>query len=673
MARPSPKNVADRIEDLRAQIRHHEERYYVLADPEISDHEFDLLVKELEALERDHPELVTSDSPTQRVGERPVEGFRTLAHSSPMLSLDNAYSLEELREFDARIRRGLATTESVPYAVELKIDGLGVALVYEGGRLVHAITRGDGLRGEDVTSNVKTIRSVPLRLNPGSPSQLEARGEIYLPRAAFERLNHEREEREESLFANPRNAAAGTMRNLDPREVARRGLDIFLYHVARCGDAVLKTHWGGLTLLSRAGLRTERNSRRFQSLEGLIGFCEEWRERRNELPYETDGVVVKVDDLAQRAVLGATAKAPRWAIAFKFPAQQATTRVQRIDVQVGRTGALTPVAILNPVRLAGSTISRATLHNEQEIQRKDIRPGDTVLLEKGGDVIPKIVKVIIDRRAEGLPPFEFPTRCPVCGGSTFRGEEEAVSRCVNAACPAQLHGRLLHFAGRRAMDIDGLGDALVSQLLATGLVKDVADLYSLEREDLIKLERMGKKSADNLLREIEESKTRDLSCLLFGLGIRHVGERTAQALADRFGSAAAVADAAIEVLEAIPDVGAVVAASIRAYFDDRANRALLKRLDERGVAPPPRGPVPQGASLAGLKFVLTGTFASRTRDQARAEIERLGGRVVEAVSKRTAYVVAGSDPGSKLDKARELGVPVLDEAGFERLLRERTR
>lgn len=688
---PVAASVRARVEELRRLIRHHEERYYVLADPEISDAEFDSLMRELAALEREHPELVTPDSPTQRVGGRPVEGFETVEHLEPMLSLDNAYSEEEVRAFDERVRRALGTAAPVAYTAELKIDGLSIALTYEDGMLVRGVTRGDGVRGEDVTANVRTIRSLPLRLREAVPGRFEVRGEIYLPRAAFDRLNREREEAGEPLFANPRNAAAGTMRNLDPGQVARRGLRAFVYQLVAAPGAWppdLQAHAAVLQRLRAWGLPVEPHWRTCPSVEAVLTYCAEWAEARHSLDFETDGVVIKVDDLASRQVLGATAKFPRWAVAYKFPAEQATTRLVRIELQVGRTGAVTPVAVLEPVRLAGSTIALATLHNDQEIARRDIREGDVVVVEKGGDVIPKVVKPVLSLRPADAHPFRMPATCPVCGSRLQREPDEVIWRCENPSCPARLRRSLQHFASRRAMDIDGLGEAIIDALVERGLVKDVADLYHLEAAALEALvveprgpaserarpRRLGKVGR-TLVEQIDRSRQAELWRLVHGLGIRHVGERGAQALARAFRTMDRLMAASVEALQQVPDVGPVMAASVRAFFDEPRNRRLVERLREAGVnmgtpdaegegpgAPPASGP------LAGQTFVLTGTLSTMTRDEARALIERRGGRVAGSVSRSTSYLVVGADPGSKLEQARKLGVKTLDEAAFRALV-----
>lgn len=675
------KSAAKRIEQLRVEIRHHEERYFVLHQPEISDAEFDDLMKRLEALEREHPSLVTSESPTRRVGGRPVEGFETVEHASPMRSLDNAYDEDELRAFDERVRKGLGTEAgSLRYVTELKIDGLSIALTYVDGVLQRGVTRGDGFRGEDVTSNVRVIRAIPLGLRNAPRGPLEARGEIYLPRSAFERLNREREERDEPLFANPRNAAAGAMRNLDPALVATRGLGAYVYQVVEGPRASRRgrswapmPHSETLAEIGRWSLPVEPHWRRCDDIEEVLAFCREWADARHGLEFGTDGVVVKVDDVAQRMRLGATAKFPRWAMAFKFPPEQATTRLKQIEVNVGRTGAVTPYAVLEPVRLGGSTIQLATLHNEQEIARKDLRAGDMVLVEKGGDVIPKIVKPVTSQRPKGKKApkrFVMPKRCPACSSALHRPEDEVVWRCMNTSCPAKLRRGLLHFASRRAMNVEGLGESLANQLVESGLVRDFADLYALTPPVLEALERMGNKSASNLVGEIERSMQNELWRLLHGIGIRHVGERAAEVLARAFGSIDALMDASVGTLEAVHDVGPVVARSIRAFFDERHNRELLARLRKAGVSMVAAASetAPSHQPLSGQSFVVTGTLRSMSRDDASAAIQRLGGKMSASVSKKTTYLVVGADPGSKVAKARTLGVATLDEEAFRRLM-----
>jgi len=674
-------SAADRLQALRDRIRHHEERYYVLDEPEISDAEFDELMRELRALEEAHPELITPDSPTRRVGGRPVEGFAAVEHARPMLSLDNAYSEAELRAFDERVRKGLGADGPVGYVAELKIDGLSIALTYEQGRLVRGATRGDGRHGEDVTSNVRTIRAIPLQLRDAPAGRIEVRGEVFFPRAAFARLNREREEASEPTFANPRNAAAGTMRNLDPAQVGRRGLGAYTYDAV--GIAGETRHSALLDRMRGWGLPVEPQAARCEGIDAVLAFCDAWRERRETLIFETDGVVVKVDDLPARERLGATSKFPRWAIAFKFPALQATTRLERIDLQVGRTGAVTPVAVLAPVLLAGSTIAMATLHNADEVRRKDVRPGDRVLIEKGGDVIPKVVKVVDPERPDRAAPWEMPRACPSCGSTLVRPEEEVVWRCENSSCPARLRRSLEHFASRHALDIEGLGEAVVDQLIAQGVVHDVADLYRLTagqlealviapqapRSERARPRKLGK-FGRNLAAQIDRSRTADLWRLIHGLGIRHVGERASQVLARAFGSLEALTAASVDDLQRIPEIGPVLARSVRSWFDEPRNVELLGRLAGNGVAPasPPPAPEAGGRPLEGRTFVLTGTLEAMSRDEAAAAIARLGGRVAGSVSRKTSYVVAGRDPGSKAARAGELGVPVLDEAAFLHLL-----
>lgn len=666
---------ARRIADLRARIRYHEERYYVDDAPEITDAEFDALMRELIALERAHPELTDPDSPTSRVGGRPAEGFATVEHLEPMLSLDNAYSEADVREFHGRACRGLDLPEDTPlaYVAELKIDGLSIALTYEEGRLRRGVTRGDGVHGEDVTSNVRVLRSVPLQLKGVVPARMEVRGEVYFPRAEFLRVNEARERDGEPAFANPRNAAAGTIRTLDSVAVSRRGLRAFLYQVVLPAGAapVADTHSGVLTALRAWGLPVERHWKLCEGVDALIAFCESWREARHALPFETDGVVIKLDDMGQRGRLGATAKFPRWATAFKFPAEQARTRLLRIDVNVGRTGAVTPFAVLEPVRLGGTTVQLATLHNEQEVARRDIREGDVVVVEKGGDIIPKVIGPVLEARPDPAPPpWRMPSDCPVCQRPLGKPEDEVVWRCENVSCPARLRRGLEHFASRKAMNIEGLGEALVGQLVEAGLVRSFADLYRLTAEQLAALDRMGQKSAANLVAEIEKSKTADVWRVLHGLGIRHVGEGAARALAKAFGSVAALRSATVDRIQSVDEVGPVVARSARAFFDEPANAAMLDDMASQGVvmadahADVDAAPGP----WAGWTFVITGTLAARTRDDAIAAIEQLGGKVTGSVSKKTRYVVAGADPGSKLEKAQALGIEVLNEAQFDALI-----
>jgi DNA ligase (NAD+) len=673
-----------RINELRDAIRHHEERYYVHNDPEITDDAFDALVKELEGLEAEHPDLVTPDSPTQRVAGRPVEGFETSQHLVPMLSLDNAYNEEELREFDERVRKGSGpgNATSIDYVAELKIDGLSIALTYENGVLTRGVTRGDGVRGEDVTSNVRVIRALPLRLHGGPLSRIEVRGEIYLPRREFERVNREREDQGEPPFANARNSAAGTIRTLDPALVSRRRLSAYVYELVTPGLRERQRHSETLEALRSWRLPVEPNWRRCRGLDELLAFCHEWQDRRQSLEFETDGVVIKVDDLALRQRLGATAKFPRWALAFKFPAQQATTILRKVEVNVGRTGAVTPYAVLEPVKLAGSTISMATLHNAEDIARKDLREGDRVLIEKGGDVIPKVVKAMLPH-PDGSEPWRMPTTCPACGSALQRDEEEVVWRCPNSSCPVRIRRGLEHFASRSAMNLEGLGESLIDQLIDRGLVHDFADLYRLDAaalEDLVvtprdprsekaRARKLGKVGR-NVVEQIDRSRKNDLSRLLYGLGIRHVGEKAAATLARHFRHIDALMETSVDGLQQAPEIGPVVAASVHAFAAEPRNHELIRRLKRAGVnvtslvAERADGEGP----LAGKTFVLTGTLASMTRDEATAAIERLGGKVAGSVSRKTSYLVAGADAGSKLDKARSLGVQTLTEEEFRALI-----
>ena len=682
-----------RIQQLRQEIRHHEECYYILHAPEMSDQEFDRLLHELERLEAEHPDLVTPDSPTQRVAGRPTESFPTVEHLAPMLSLDNAYNEPELRAFDERVRKGTGLGDApVQYVAELKIDGLSIALSYEDGRLVRGATRGDGFRGEDVTPNVRTIRAIPLSLRDGPPGRVEVRGEVYLPRGSFDRVNREREARGDPVFANPRNAAAGAMRNLDPSLVAQRGLSAFVYQLVNpaAGDrpagASLDggSHAAMLKALSDWGLPVERHHRPCRGIDEVIAYCTEWAEGRREMQFDTDGVVVKVDELALRERLGATAKFPRWATAFKFPAQQAHTRLLRIAVNVGRTGANTPYAVLEPVFVAGSTISMATLHNAEDIARKDIREGDTVVIEKAGDVIPRVVAPVLGLRPADSRPWVMPLECADCGSALHRDEEEVVWRCDNSSCPARLRRGLEHFASRSAMNIEGLGESLVDQLIDRGLVRDFGDLYRLQSEQLEHLvvtpraprsdravpRKLGKVGR-NVVEQIDRSKGNDASRLLYGLGIRHVGEKAASTLTRHFRTIPAILDASVESLQTIPEIGPTVAAAVRAFADEPHNSALVEKLAGAGVnmsslqpAPGATGPGP----LSGKTFVLTGTLATMTREEATEAIERLGGKVSGSVSRKTSYVVAGEEAGNKLQKGEKLGVPILSEEQFKGLI-----
>ena len=681
----------ERIQQLRENIRHHENCYYVLNAPEISDAEFDKLLHELETLEAENPDLVTPDSPTQRVAGRPTESFPTVEHLAPMLSLDNAYDEADLRAFDERVRKGAGLGQTpVAYVAELKIDGLSIALTYEDGRLVRGATRGDGTRGEEVTANVRTIRAIPLSLvgrvfRPGSGTtdRLEIRGEVYLPRTSFARINKEREDEGEPLFANPRNCAAGTMRNLDPSLVSKRRLSSFTYQVV-AARPLHQSHAEMLRAMAGWGLPVEPHWCACASIDAVIAFCGEWAEKRHDLEFDTDGVVIKVDDLALRERLGTTAKFPRWATAFKFPAQQEHTRLLRIEVNVGRTGANTPYAVLEPIFVAGSTISMATLHNAEDIARKDIREGDTVVIEKAGDVIPRVVAPVLGLRPSDSKPWVMPTTCRACGSPLHRDEEEVVWRCDNSSCPARLRRGLEHFAARSAMNIEGLGESLVDQLIERSLVRDFADLYHLTAAQLEQLvvtpreprseravpRKLGKVGR-NVVEQIERSKQNDAARLLYGLGIRHVGEKAAGTLTRYFRTLPALLDASIEELQTVPEIGPVVAESVRTFAEEPHNRALVEKLSAAGVNMESLQPPPdkvEAGPLTGKTFVLTGTLVSMTREEATAAIERLGGKVSGSVSKKTSYLVAGEEAGSKLQKAQQLGVTILTEEDFKGLI-----
>jgi DNA ligase (NAD+) len=670
-------NLQDELDSLREKIRHHEYRYYVLDDPEISDAEFDRLMNELKKVEAEHPELITPDSPTQRVGGKPREGFVKVPHSVPMLSLDNAYSEDELRSWERRVHE-LSGRKDIEYVCELKLDGMSLALRYEGGKLARGITRGDGSTGEDVTSNVRTVRSVPLSVpsdklkKAGIPADFEVRGEMLMPLESFRKMNEEREKHGLSLFANPRNATAGTVRQLEPSITAQRRLDFFAYILIANsvpGDArPTSAQWDTLNALDSAGFKVNPRRALASNFDEVWNFIGEWEEKRESLPYEIDGVVIKVNSTAMQRQLGFTGKAPRWAIAFKYAARGGITQIEDILIQVGRTGKLTPVAALKPVPIGGTTVSRATLHNMDEIERLGVKIGDWVEVERGGDVIPKVTKVIDDKdHPRGRKLFHMPEKCPVCGGHVVRAEGEADHRCVNQKCPAKLRESILHFASRGVMNIDGMGDALVNQLTDRKIVKDVADIYQLTKADLLKLERMGEKSAENVLREIQNSKKLPLERVIYGLGIRFVGERTAQFLAEHFGEMSAIEKAGEEELQQVEEVGPRIAKSIVEFFAEPKNRELVEELRAAGLTM--RGKKKErGTKLAGKTFVLTGTLPTYSRDEARKMIEDAGGKVTGSVSKKTDYVVAGADAGSKLDKAKELGVTVIDEKGMTELM-----
>ncbi len=660
------KSAASRVDELRELIRRHEHSYYVENDPEISDAEFDALMSELQELETANPDLVTPDSPTQRVGGAPTEGFRTVRHSVQMLSLDNTYSADELQDFDRRVRTRLGG-ESPTYVVELKLDGVSISVTYVDGILSVAATRGDGERGDDITANLRTIRSVPLKLRGRHTGMLEVRGEVYMPRSGFEELNRSRKRDGEAPFANPRNAAAGSLKQLDPAEVGRRPLDAFFYQLLGGRSA---THFAALDEIREMGLRVNPEAILCEDVDAVVAHIETWEERRSALDYDTDGMVVKVNELRLQDMLGSTSKSPRWAIAFKFPAQSATTVVEDIVVQVGRTGKLTPVANLSPVFISGSTVSRATLHNQDEIERLDVRVGDTVVVEKGGEVIPKVVKVVESKRKGRPRRFRMPASCPVCGEPISRAEGEVDYRCENVRCPAQVRGSIEHFAARGSMDIEGLGPALVEQLVNEGLASDYGDLYSLRVEDLVPLEHMGERSAGNLVVALEESKGRPFSRLLSALGIRHVGRRVAASLAARYRTLEALESADEEDMAETPDVGPVIAASVRSFLGSKENRRVLRKLKAAGVGEPePAGSGASEGPMAGMSVVLTGRLDSMTREEAGRAVEAAGGRVVSSVSSKTDLVVAGEDAGSKLVRAGELGVRVADEREFRKMLR----
>jgi len=661
--------IEDKINHLRKTIEYYEKKYYIDNDPQISDYEFDMLIKALQELERSHPEFVVSESPTQRVGEQPLSGFASIEHHTPMLSLDNCYSITELKSFENRLKK-IITEENIQYVTELKIDGLGISITYTDGKYARAVTRGDGIRGDDVTANVKTIKSLPLVI--ADKRDIEIRGEIFLPFSSFHQINTERQSLEEPPFANPRNAAAGSIRLLDPREVTKRNLDLFLYSIDTKGEDGLD-QWPSLLELKKLGFKINPISQLFNRLDEVFSFHKMWSERRDELGYDVDGIVVKVNFKNQQERLGNTAKFPKWAISYKFPARQATTQINDIVIQVGRTGALTPVAILKPVKLSGITITRSTLHNEDEIHRKDIRVGDHVLIERSGDVIPKVVSVMKERRTGKEVEFVFPRTCPVCTSTIFRPENEVISRCFNPSCPAKLKESLLHFASRKAMNIEGLGEALVNQLLELGIVKSIPDLFSLHLHDLENLERMGSKSSQNLLNEIEQSKKNKLFPLIFALGIRFVGERTAQILAEHFQNLESLFTVTNETLMEIDDIGPKVAESIIFFFRQPENRNLINRLKLSGLnfdAKKVKDSVLGKPVLEGKTFVLTGTLSALTRDRAKEKIESLGGRVVASVSSNTDFVVAGEAAGSKREKAISLGVPILDEEDFLKMLNQ---
>jgi DNA ligase (NAD+) len=657
-----------RVEELRSAINYHDYRYHVLDAPEIADAEYDALMRELRGLEGKFPELITPDSPTQRVSGQPIEAFGVVEHRVQMLSLGNAFDEEELRAWYRRVA-GMAEREDLALVCEPKIDGLAVALVFENGSFVQGATRGDGTRGENITQNLRTIRSIPLSLTRPAPQRFEVRGEVYMTKSGFEALNEERVAQGQPLFASPRNSAAGSLRQLDSGVTATRPLDIFLYQLGWADGDTPQTQWDTLQWMSELGFRVNPHIQRFTDLEAVIEHVKGWEAQRDSLDYEIDGLVIKVDEFSVQRALGTVGREPRWAIAFKFPPTQATTKLNRIDTNVGRTGVLTPFAVLEPVVVAHARVGLATLHNEDDIQRKDIRVGDTVIVQRAGDVIPQVVGPVVSRRTGKEKPFRMPKKCPVCGTEVVRPEGEVRTYCPNRKCPAQNFRLLTHFASRGAMDIEGLGESMAQQLLDSKLVEDIAEVYSLTKEKLVTLERMGEKSAENLLAGIEASKQRPLGRILFGLGIRHVGDETADLLAGHFGSVEALKAAEVEDLEAVPTIGPTVAESVYTYFHDEDNLKLLDKLAAVGVKLEGAAAAREGP-LMGSTFVVTGSLSRWSRNEVESLIKSLGGGVGSSVTKKTSYLVAGESPGSKLTKAQEYEVPVLDEAGFQALLQE---
>ena len=655
---------------LRNKIHRHDYLYYVKDSPEIPDREYDSLYHRLKELEGKYPECVTADSPTQRVGGKVDERFRKVVHPVPMLSLDNTFNVDEVRAFHQRVVKALPDIEesSIEYVVELKFDGLAVALTYENGKLVRGATRGDGVQGEDVTANLKTIRSIPLEISAEPFKKIEVRGEVYMPRKEFQRLNVLREEVGESPFVNPRNAAAGALRVLDPAVTDSRKLSVFIYSVGFLDNNICETHSELQKNLASLRFPVNEHNRWCSNFEKTLALIEEWRTKKNDLDYEVDGLVIQLNSLAYRKRLGNTSKFPRWAVAYKYEAEQAETEVLEIVCQVGRTGSITPVANLEPVFVSGSTVSRATLHNEDEIRKKDIRVGDRVVIEKAGEIIPKVVRVV-DLRSKRNKPFKMPTLCPECQTRIFRPEGEAAWRCVNAACPAQLKERLKHFASRKAMDIDHMGPAVIDQLVESGRVENFSDLYTLKQEEVVGLERLAEKSAKNLIDAIEKSKSAGLARLLFGLGVRHVGQRAASILAETFRSIKVLKETSFEDMESVMEIGPVIAESLKSFLDQEANMQDIENLSNSGVVvEDPEAARKEVGVLAGKQFVLTGTLSEFSRDEAKKKIESLGGRVTSAVSTKTDYIVAGKDAGSKLTKAKKIEITVLDEKEFQKLI-----
>jgi DNA ligase (NAD+) len=663
--------ILEEVKILHKNIRYHDRKYYVENAPEISDREYDILYRRLKDLEKEYPSLIHPDSPTQRVSEQPIPGFITMKHQERMLSMDNTYSYGEIKEFHKRVIKNLGTSQ-IDYYVEPKIDGLSISLTYESGRLVHGLTRGDGIQGDDVTANLKTIRSLPLKLESGTRTQLpkviEIRGEVYMTRDGFKKVNQVKGKKGEPLFANPRNAAAGSLKLLDARATAERPLDLRVHGVGMIQGAAFETHEDMMQFFKSVGLPVDSQGRHCKEISAVIEMCQEWGDEKPSLEYEIDGLVIKVNRRAFQAKLGATSKNPRWMIAYKFPAERGRSKIHNIIVQVGRTGALTPVADLAPVQLSGTTVTRATLHNEDEIKRLDARIGDTVLVEKSGEIIPKIVQVVIKDRGKGLKTFVMPKHCPSCKELTSRREGEVARRCENASCPAQIKQRLTHFVKRTAMDIEGLGIKIVDQLVETGLIHNVSDLYQLTYEKLVKLDRFAHKSAENLIEAITASRVKPLNQLIFGLGIRHVGERAAHILAERYGSLDAVSEASFDELTKIREIGPVAAQSVTEYFKMPSNRAMIKRLRKSGVRLKGALKTLKKGPLTGKVFVLTGTLESISRDRVKNEIQNQGGVTSSTVSKNTDYLVVGSKPGSKYRKALALGVHVLHEKNFKKMI-----
>ena len=664
------EGIKNRIEKLKDVIRRHDELYYVRDKPEISDQEYDKLYKNLKDLEGAHPELITADSPTRRVGGKPSEGFPVVKHIVPMLSMDNTYSADELRDFDGRVRKNLKG-EEYEYVVELKFDGVSISLLYENAVFVRGATRGDGVEGDDVSNNLKTIRSIPLSFKDKvktPPGTLEVRGEVYMTKKNLERINHEKEKAGDELFANPRNATAGSLKLLDPRIVAKRNLDIYIWGIGYCEGIDLKTHTDALEYLKKAGFRLNPHFKLCKDMEDVIGYCNSCEEKRYDFDFNIDGMVIKINDRGQRERLGVTTKSPRWEIAYKFPAEKGITKVENIIIQVGRTGAITPVAILEPVHLSGTTVSRATLHNFDEIERLDVRIGDRVYVEKSGEIIPKILSVAKEKRTGKEKAFDLPADCPACGSKLHRAPDEVAIRCENAGCPAQIKERVQHFASRDAMDIDGMGDAIVSQLVDKGLIRDYGDIYGLKLDDVKKLERMADKSAANLIGAIENSKSAEINRLIYALGIRHVGENAAWLLADKFGSIEKLSRSSAEDLTGVDGIGPVMAESVSNFFSSKENLRILKKLSGSGLKMASGVLKEKGGRFEGKTIVITGTLKSFSRNEAEAIVRKLGGNASSSVSKATDFLVAGEEAGSKLDKARSLGVKVISEEEFKKLI-----